>query len=104
MNFEPQSFTAHLNEQFLVTRADGQTVALTLETVETSIDDEIQLCFSLLFRSADPNLPFGNYTLSHPVLGEHSFYLTPVRGRRGPLRHEVVFNLLRPAAESPFPG
>lgn len=104
MKFDPQLFIPHVNEQFLVTRPDGQTVVLTLESVDQSIDDEIQLCFSLLFRSADPRLPAGNYTFTHAVLGEGSAYLTPVSGRRGPILHEAVFNLLRPAAQSPFPG
>lgn len=104
MKFEPQLFAPHLNTPFVLSRADGQPVILTLESVDTSIDDEIQLCFSLLFNSADPQLPGGIYTLSHPALGEGSLLLTPVRGRRGPLRHEAVFNLLRPAADAPISG
>jgi len=99
MKFEPhdpQRFAPHVNEDFRVTRSDGAMVALTLESVDISIDDDIQLCFSLLFRSSDPDLPQGIYQVAHDRLGECTLMIAPVRARRGQLRHEAVFNLLRP--------
>lgn len=93
---DPQRFAPHVNEEFRVIRGDGTPIVLTLEAVDTSIDDETQLGFSLLFRSSDPELPQGSYALSHAQLGECTLVIAPVRARRGQIRHEAVINLLRP--------
>jgi len=100
----PQIFAPHVNTEFRTVRPDGVACTLTLDSVDTSLDDDIQLCFSLLFRSSDPELPQGIYPLTHPLLGECLLSLVPVRYRRGVIRHEAVVNLLRPAAGAPFPG
>lgn len=100
----PQLFAPHINSEFSLARPDGTACTLTLESVDTSIDDDVQLSFSLLFRSSDPDLPQGIYTLTHKQLGECTLSVVPVRHRRGTIRHESVMNLLRPAAGGSFPG
>lgn len=107
MNFQPhdpQRFTPHLQEEFRIARAGAEPAVLTLESVDISIDDEVQLCFSLLFHSSDPDLPQGIYTVTHAQLGPFTLEVAPVRARRGQIRHEAVFNLLRPISGDPFPG
>lgn len=100
----PAAFTPRLNEEFHIARPDGGAWILTLETVDVSIDDEVQLCFSLLFRCAETDLPPGCHPLSHAQLGTCELGFNPVRVRRGALRYEAVVNLLRDSADLLSPG
>ena len=107
MNFDPTNpsvFAARLNEDFHIARPEGGAWTLTLESVEVSIDDEVQLCFSLLFRCPETDLPPGCHSLSHAQLGTCELGFNPVRVRRGAVRYEAVVNLLRDSADQLFPG
>jgi hypothetical protein len=88
----PDSYRPHIGEAFGLLREGGG--ALTLTTVDVLIDDEAQLCFSLLFLSGTP-LAQGTYSLSHPALGEINLFLVPIQKAKHGFRCEAVFNLLR---------
>ncbi len=95
----PDVYTPHLNEPFVLHRPDGGTHTLTLKAVDTSISDDIQLCFSLLFAAEkDVVLPQHIYRMGHAQLGEFELFLVPIRHKRNGLLYEAVFNLLNDEA------
>lgn len=95
----PESYTPHLEEEFVHTDASGATHRFVLKSVERTIDTEDQLCFSLLFKASDGRLPQANYTLSHPKLGETDLFLVPLQRKRDGFLYEAVFNLLKDEAQ-----
>lgn len=107
MTFDSNSaalFARHVNKEFRLSLPEGGAVSLTLESVEVSIDEATQFACSLLFRSSDPDLPSGLYRLANDDFGECTLHVSPVRVRRGQVRHEAVINLLLPEPASSFPA
>lgn len=100
----PASYTPHVHDEFRLARPAGGYWTLKLESVDVSIDTPAQLCFSILFRCPDTDLPSGLARLTHAQRGEIVLNLGLVRLRRGGFGYEAVFNLLRDGAEPPPSG
>jgi hypothetical protein len=89
----PESYRPHIGEGFALSGGAGGV--LNLKSVDLRIDDEFQLCFSLLFVGRGALLPQGTYPLSHPALGEMNLFLVPIQTKKDGVCYEAVFNLLR---------
>lgn len=95
----PDAYRPHIGEDFVLQHESGPQI-LTLKDVDVTIDDEIQLCFSLMFHCATAQLSQGAFRLSHPRLGLLDLSLVPTQQRRtGPILYQAVFNLLKDEAQ-----
>lgn len=95
----PDDYRPHLHSEFRCPLADGRVRPFVLDAVHTRIDDEVQLCFSVQFRSPGETLDQALYALDHDVLGRIELFLVPTRPNRQGVVYEAVFNLLREAAQ-----
>lgn len=91
----PDFYTPHIGSEFTLHLEGGLTRSLTLAAVKPTIDDETQLCFSLLFTGAGETLIQKIHPVSHPALGAFGLFLVPVRQKRNGIAYEAVFNLLK---------
>ncbi len=96
----PATYTACLNEEFVLHLEDQRTQVLVLKAVDLVHDNDDQLAFSLLFAAAaGAPLPQGLYRLSHARLGTIDLFLVPLQRKRDGLSYEAVFNLLKDEAQ-----
>lgn len=95
----PDSYRPYVNENFTVTDRDGRSRTFRLDEVKNEIEDEVQLCFSLLFSADGEVLPQGQYAVQHAQMGEFTLFLVPIRRKRSGLGYEAVFNLLKEEAQ-----
>lgn len=95
----PDSYRPHIESEFVAQLEDGSTRSLKLTSVKPSIDDDVQLSFSLLFTSPGKVLPQHLYRVSHAALGQFDLFLVPIQPRRSGLVYEAVFNLLKDEAQ-----
>ncbi len=95
----PDSYRPHIESEFVVQLEGEATRSLKLTSVKPSIDDDVQLSFSLLFTSSGDVLPQHLYRVSHATLGQFDLFLVPIQARRSGLVYEAVFNLLKDEAQ-----
>jgi hypothetical protein len=88
-------FTEHIGSTF-ATSLNG-VVLFDIELVETEakISNSVQDSFSIIFRApADAQPHQGIYDLEHPLLGNMSIFLVPIKRDSDGLYFEAVFNRL----------
>ncbi len=88
-DFEP------LLQKPLAGRMGGQPVELTIDSVWRSPYPTGRAIpgFSLFLRGpAEPRLPQGTVTLTHPVHGDLDLFMTPIGRDAQGCRYEIVFN------------
>ena len=95
----PDSYRPFVHSEFLIMDQNGAPHPFRLEEIKPHIDDDLQLCFSLFFSRAGNTWPQDSYQIQHAQLGEFNLFLVPIIERRGGLRYEAVFNLLRDQAQ-----
>jgi len=88
-------YAPHVDTDFTLSTGTPAARTLRLTSVKTYIDDEVQLCFSLLFLAEGDVLPQQLYPLSHAQLGELTLFLVPIRKQKAGILYEAVFNLLK---------
>jgi hypothetical protein len=91
---DPAVFQPHANTKFQV-HAPDRVDTVTLSSVATKIDDEIQLCFVLHFTGTGKALPQGIYRMTHEAMGEIELFIVPIHTRKPGLLYEAAFNLLK---------
>ncbi len=91
----PDSYRPLIGSDFTVIDPRFGSRIFRLEEVKTHIDDEVQLCFDLLFSCTGDLLPQLTYDVQHPQLGKFPLFLVPIRKKREGLQYEAVFNLLK---------
>lgn len=96
----PDQFVPCLNETFTL-NAVGESRMFTLQSVDRRIDDEFQLCFSLLFHCTGPAIPQHTCRLQHTRFGALDLFLVPIQRKRDGFLYEAVFNLLKDEAQPP---
>lgn len=90
-----EQFSEHVDSTFKGRLDDGQVFDLELFKIESSISNNIQEAFSLLFRAPLDIPPFQNmFHLEHEKMGEMDLFLVPVRQKDDCLVFEAVFNRL----------
>lgn len=90
-----EQFTEHLNSTFKGQLDDGQIFDLELFKVESTISNNMQEAFSLLFRAPLDIPPFQNiFHLEHAKIGKMDLFLVPIRQKDDCLVFEAVFNQL----------
>lgn len=90
-----EQFTAHVDSTFRARVADGQAFDFQLFKLESTISNNIQEAFSLLFKAPLDTPPFQNiFRLEHESLGEMDLFLVPVKQKEDCYVFEAVFNRL----------
>lgn len=103
--FAKESFTPHLNTQFMVRDRDAKAVRMTLAAVEDHLPHAGKRaaaarrpceCFSLQFRhDSGEALLQDTYRFEHPALGKFSLFIVPSRdAERRSGTYEAVINRL----------
>ena len=91
-------FQPHIGSEFKISNADIP-LSLTLENVDTVLDDKSQYAFSLVFRGApEVYIPQQICSLSHPVLGDHMLLLVPIAQDEQGYRYEAAISLMKEEA------
>lgn len=90
-----EQFSEQVRTTFKGRLDDGQVFDFELFKVESTISNNIQEAFSLLFRAPLEIPPFQNvFHLEHEKMGEMDLFLVPVRQKDDCLVFEAVFNRL----------
>lgn len=88
-------FLEHVDSKFKARLDDGQVFDFHFFKLDTTISNNIQEAFSLLFRAPLEMPPFQNmFHLEHEKLGDMDLFLVPVRKKEDCLVFEAVFNRL----------
>ena len=90
-----EEFSAFLNSTFRASLDEGPVIDLLLVRATRLILNDIQDCFSLMFRAPSELGPAqGLYRLDHPELGTMHLLLVPVSKDAEGLYFEAIFNRL----------
>lgn len=93
---EKGQFLEHLDSTFRARLEDGQVFNLHFYKLDSTISNDIQEAFSLLFRAPLDMPPFQNmFHVEHDKMGEMDLFLVPVSKKDDCLVFEAVFNRLK---------
>jgi hypothetical protein len=90
-----EQFSGQVDSTFKARLDDGSSFELHLFKLETTISNNIQEAFSLLFRAPLDIPPFQNvFQIEHDELGAFELFLVPIKKKDDCLVFEAVFNNL----------
>lgn len=88
-------FESAVGSEFLTTFEDGTSAPVLLKKCDTKTDTPLQQCFSLVFVAPTDAPPVQMMRrMQHPVLGEMTIFLVPIKLDPSGLHYEAVFNRL----------
>lgn len=90
-----EDFAEHLDSTFKARLEDGQVFDFHLVKLDSTISNNIQEAFSLVFHVPLETPPFQNtFHLEHAKMGAMNLFLVPVNKNDDSLVFEAVFNRL----------
>jgi hypothetical protein len=93
--FTLQTFSVHLDEEFVVTPPDGGDLRLRLidaRGLGESPAEGLRAPFALVFRGpADGHLEQATYPVAHTRIGAFALFLVPIQPDADGPRYEAVF-------------
>jgi hypothetical protein len=91
-----ETFSKHLDSNFLVQAGDAGTISLKLSKVSELQLSPRQERFSINFTGPlQPALPQGSYDFEHDEMGNFLLFIVPLISDEEGLLYEAVFNRLR---------
>lgn len=79
-------------QEFALTSLDPALNLKVLEVRKLGSGEREGGAFSILWQGpSEPALPQATYSLSHPEIGEHAYFLVPVTATEVGVQYEAVF-------------